>query len=104
MGDLLSRRGNPRESIHYLQASLESNPHSAAAHSSLARAYGQIDDYRSAIHELLAIPEAERTAPILYQLYRAYVKTGNSGEAQAALREFNRLKSLQARSFQQKTT
>jgi predicted Zn-dependent protease len=104
MGDLLRRRGNPRESIHYLQASLESNPHSAAAHSSLARAYGQIDDYRSAIHELLAIPEAERTASILYQLYRAYVKTGNSGEAQTALREFNRLKSLQARSSQQKTT
>lgn len=104
MGDLLSRRGNPRESIYYLQASLESNPHSAAAHSSLARAYAQIGNYRSAIHELLAIPEPERTASILYQLYRAYVKTGNSGEAQAALREFNRLKSLEARSSQQKTT
>jgi predicted Zn-dependent protease len=104
MGDLLSRRGNPRESIHYLQASLESNPYSVAAHSSLARAYLQTGDYRSAVHELLAIPETERTAPILYQLYRAYVKTGNSGEAQAALHEFNHLKSFRVPSLQQKTT
>jgi tetratricopeptide (TPR) repeat protein len=91
MGDILSRTGRSTESIAYLQDSLSADPR-PQVHAALARSFMEMSDFRGAVRELTAIPRAERTDSVWYQLYRAYSKNGQSADAQAALSEFRRLK------------
>ncbi|HKT13531.1 MAG TPA: tetratricopeptide repeat protein [Terriglobia bacterium] len=80
-----------REAAHYLQISLQLNPNSLAAHSSLAQAYLAMGDSKQAIPHLKAALPIDKDGSIHYQLARAYQSSGQMELARTMLEQYQKI-------------
>lgn len=84
-----------KEAAHYLQISLQLNPNSLAAHSSLAQAYLAMGDSRQAIPHLRAALPIDKDGSIHYQLARAYQSNGQIQLARTMLERYQKIQNEQ---------
>lgn len=80
-----------KEAAHYLQISLQLNPNSLAAHSSLAQAYLAMGDSEQAIPHLKAALPIDKDGSIHYQLARAYQSSGHMELARTMLEQYQKI-------------
>jgi tetratricopeptide (TPR) repeat protein len=81
----------PKDAAHYLEKSLQMDPHLLAAHSSLAQAYLAMDESKQAIPHLKAALPIDRDGSIHYQLARAYQSSGQSDLARTMLQQYQQI-------------
>lgn len=92
LGEIYARKHEPAKAFPFLQRSVDLHPPSDALREILAKVYSQLGHDQEAIGQLLEIPAERRTAPVVYQLFQAYQKTGQSAHARDALAAYRRLK------------
>lgn len=90
-----------KEAAHYLQISLQLNPHSLAAQSSLAQAYLAMGEAKQAIPHLKAALPIDKDGSIHYQLARAYQSSGQPELARTMLQQYQKMNN--ARQAEQQT-
>jgi len=90
LGEIYAKRHEPKKALVFLERSLELHPPSDAARVILAKIYGQLGEDSKQIAQLLMIPSERRSPPILYQLYQAYQRTGQTLHAQEILIKYRR--------------
>jgi len=81
----------PREAAHYLETSLQMDPGSLPAHSSLAQAYLAMGESKRAIPHLKAALPMDRDGSIHYQLARAYQSSGQLELARTMLQQYQQM-------------
>jgi tetratricopeptide (TPR) repeat protein len=80
-----------REAAHYLEVSVQMDPGSLVAHSSLAQAYLAMGDSKQAIPHLKAALPIDKDGSIHYQLARAYQASGQMELARTMLEQYQKI-------------
>lgn len=80
-----------KEAAHYLQISLQLDPTSLVAHSSLAQAYLAMGESKQAIPHLKAALPIDNDGSIHYQLARAYQSSGQMELARTMLEQYQKI-------------
>jgi predicted Zn-dependent protease len=80
-----------KEAAHYLQISLQLDPASLVAQSSLAQAYLAMGEAKQAIPHLKAALPIDTDGSIHYQLARAYQSSGQPELARAMLLQYQKM-------------
>jgi tetratricopeptide (TPR) repeat protein len=81
----------PKDAAHYLEVSLQIDPQSLVAHSSLAQAYLALGESKLAIPHLKAALPIDRDGSIHYQLARAYQSSGQADLARTMLQQYQQI-------------
>ncbi|HEY5908360.1 MAG TPA: tetratricopeptide repeat protein [Vicinamibacteria bacterium] len=92
LGDVLLARQQPERAVPVLEKAVRLEPKQAEAHGALGRAYALVGRPAEAIPHLTQALTTDTDGSVLYQLARSYQLTGQSEEAQAALRRYEQLR------------
>ena len=82
---------HPNDAAHYLELSLQIDPQSLVAHSSLAQAYLAMGESNQAIPHLKAALPIDKDGSIHYQLGRAYQSSGQAELARMMLQQYQKI-------------
>jgi tetratricopeptide (TPR) repeat protein len=97
LGEIYARRHEPQQALIFLERSLKLHRPTDALRTILAKVYGELGEDSKQIAHLLMIPPERRKPPVLYQLYQAYERTGQTARAQQALADYRRSKDQESR-------
>jgi tetratricopeptide (TPR) repeat protein len=88
-----NRRGEYAKALEYVGRALTIKPRSNAAHYQAAKAYAGLNRWNECIRELRAGIEIDpRNPEFFYMLATAYRRTGDRENAQASMKEYEKLK------------
>ena len=92
-GDVLLQEEQAENAIPWLEKAVKAEPQSLSAHASLARAYARAGRAADAIPHFKAALAVDDDGSLHFQLAKAYQATGHANLAEAALRQFEEIRS-----------
>jgi len=91
LGDTLLNLQQVEDALPHLKKAVQGDQNLLVAHSSLARAYLQTNDYQHAIPHLKAALPIDEDGSLHYQLARAYQSSGQAELAKAMLKDYQEI-------------